>query len=240
MLENNLIKKCVCGNSTDFSHRCINNLEVLECANCGVIHQRLCNWSDVDYINFYKTQYHDSYQEKKGITSYQDRYDHDCVVAVKRLKEYSPLLTIGWIGLDIGSSNSAFVHCANAHGFKCIGLEPGQDVGDDRVTVRGTLMSVNFPTDQFDFITMHDSIEHMVDATKELQEVHRILKPDGILIIDLPDYFSEEGKHHWKLIEHLWLFTKIDMIKLLQQVGFSVISIKSPIPGKFVFYSRKV
>jgi SAM-dependent methyltransferase len=143
------------------------------------------------------------------------------------------------IGLDIGSSNSAFVHRARARNIQCLGLEPGEDIGDDSVTIRGTLESAYLNPDYFDFVTMHDSIEHMIDVNLALQKVHTILKSGGQVILDLPDYYSPSGSHHWKRIEHLWFFTEDQFEKVLDKQGFSVDKIVTPIPGKLVYYARK-
>ncbi len=238
MLENNLIKKCTCGNETDFSNLFVNMLEVVACGKCDVIHQYLEGWSEEDYHNFYKTDYHKQYQEEKGVVTYQDRYEHDCKVADLRLDAYQlPYMSKG---LDIGSSNSAFVHRARARNLQCLGLEPGEDIGDNSVTIRGTLESAYLNPDYFDFVTMHDSIEHMIDVNSALQKVHGILRTGGQLILDLPDYFSPSGAHHWKRIEHLWFFTEDQFQDVLKENGFEIIKLTAPIPGKLVYYAKKI
>ena len=237
MIDNNLIKKCTCGNTELFSTLMVNGLWVVACGVCDTIHQQLVDWSSEDYYNFYKTEYHKKYQEEKGVVTYQDRYEHDCRVADMRLDAYK--LPEYSVGLDIGSSNSAFVHQARKRKLSCLGLEPGDSIGDDSVTVRGTLDTAYFNPNHFDFVTMHDSIEHMIDVNGALQKVHTILKDRGQLILDLPDYFSPKGQHHWKQIEHLWFFSEDQFVKVLNNNGFGVVHTTTPIPGKLVFYARK-
>jgi hypothetical protein len=87
---------------------------------------------------------------------------------------------------------------------------------------------------------MHDSIEHMVDVNGALEKIHKILKENGTLILDLPDYFSPKGQHHWKHIEHLWFFTEEQFADVLKNNRFEVFNITKPIPGKLVYYTRKV
>lgn len=238
-LKNNLIQSCVCGNDSDFTKQVIHYLNVLKCNSCGVVHQDLEGWTPDRYSNFYKNDYHINFQQKKGVVSYKDRYDHDCMVAEKRLNSYDSFLKQGMIGLDVGSSNSAFVHRANLRKLDCTGLEPGMEIGDDQCTIRGTLESADLNADHYDFITMHDSIEHMIDVNRALTVVKRILKKGGLLFVDLPDYFIPDGYHHWKKIEHLWLFSQDDFKKLLEQWGFFIEQITTPIPGKLVFFARK-
>ena len=237
-LENNLIKKCTCGNDSDFTVLFVNMLEVVACGKCDIIHQHLEGWTPEKYIDFYKTDYHQVYQENRGTMTYEERYDHDCRVSDLRLDAYN--LPEGAVGLDIGSSNSAFVHQARKRNIQCLGLEPGSDIGDDSVTVRGTLETVYFNPNHFDFVTMHDSIEHMVDVNGALERVWDILKSNGQAIIDLPDYFSPQGQHHWKKIEHLWFFTQEQFVRILENNKFTVTKITTPIPGKLVFYAKAV
>lgn len=239
MIENNLIKSCSCGNDVFFTKEQINNLNVIKCTSCGVIHQELIGWTTEQYYNFYKTDYHLTYQKKKGVITYKDRYDHDCRVADLRLESYSEYILPGMTGLDIGSSNSAFVHQAMKKGISCLGLEPGTEIGDNAVTIRGTLDSAVLSNEQFDFVTMHDSIEHMIDVNSALAKVNNILKPNGYALLDLPDYFIPAGQHHWKHIEHLWMFRETDMIALLDKHNLSCVKVTRPIPGKLVFYARK-
>jgi hypothetical protein len=239
MIKNNLITACTCGNTSNFSSRTQHDLDILECADCGVIHQRLENWTPEMYIGFYTHDYHLEYQENRGTMTYEERYLHDCKVSDLRLEAYQEFLTPGSTGVDVGSSNSAFVHKANLLGYKCIGLEPGEAIGDDSVTIRATLETADLAEGSADWATLHDSIEHMIDVNRSFKKLHSIIKTGGMAILDLPDYFIPEGAHHWKKIEHLWLFSRQQFSNLIESHGFTVEKITTPIAGKLVFYARK-
>jgi SAM-dependent methyltransferase len=238
-LENKLIKSCTCGNTDNFTNDIINNINILKCNTCKVIHQDLKDFNEEKYYDFYKTTYHIEYQENRGTMTYEERYEHDRKISKLRFDQYKDYIYPPMVGLDIGSSNSAFVHEGNSLGFSCLGLEPGQNIGDDHVTIRGTLSNVYFNDNHFDFITMHDSIEHMINVNIALTKVYNILKPEGMLLVDLPDYFDPAGQHHWKYIEHLWFFDKDQFKLILENAGFKIRDIKIPIPGKLVFYAKK-
>jgi len=238
-LTTHLIKSCTCGNTTDFTETTKNTLSVLICSTCGVVHQKIPGWATKDLVNFYEHEYHKKFQEQKGVITYKDRYEHDCRVADTRLQAYNGFLPRGTRGLDIGSSNSAFVHCARANGYQCLGLEPGENIGDDAVTIRGALGETFLNADHWDWITMHDSVEHIVDMNLALQQVWNLLVNKGRVVIDLPDYWKPAGQHHWKSIEHLWFHTAGQMQDILHKNGFTVEAIKTPIPGQLVFYAVK-
>lgn len=238
MLDTNLIKTCTCGNTELFEKKVVNNLPVAECKTCGVIHQDL-QYTEDEYYDFYKRDYHEGFQKNRGTMTYDERYEHDVKVAEARLVAYKYYIHPPQVGLDIGSSNSAFVHTANKQGYNCMGLEPGENIGDDVVTIRGTLDSAELQDNYYDFITMHDSIEHMIDVNSSLAKVFKSLKSNGRLLLDLPDYFNKSGQHHWKPIEHLWFFTENQFVNIIKSHGFAFDKVTRPIPGKLVFYARK-
>jgi hypothetical protein len=76
-------------------------------------------------------------------------------------------------------------------------------------------------------------------VNKALKKIYQILKPSGYLFIDLPDFFSESGKHHWRKIEHIWFLDNEQLSSILEDIGFSIVKITNPIPGKSVFYCHK-
>jgi 2-polyprenyl-3-methyl-5-hydroxy-6-metoxy-1,4-benzoquinol methylase len=239
-LTNNLIKNCICGNSVSFTESSHNGVELLTCDDCNVTHQLLTNFSQQDLDDFYSKQYHLDFQKKKNFIPYQERYDHDRKVAKLRFEQYKEFLQPGMNGLDIGSSNGAFVDEVISNGLQCIGLEPGENIGNPDLTIHGSLENTKLDHRAYDFVTMHDSIEHMINPYWAIGKVYDILKVNGIAIIDLPDFYIPEGDHHWKTIEHLWYFKESEFVRLLTTNSFTVEKITKPIPGKIVFYARVI
>jgi ubiquinone/menaquinone biosynthesis C-methylase UbiE len=55
------------------------------------------------------------------------------------------------------------------------------------------------PDGSFDVVYTWSAFEHVEDSTAVLSEINRILKPDGLLFLQLwPFYLSERGSHLWK------------------------------------------
>lgn len=239
MVHDNLIKECSCGKSDHFISLTYNDIDLLVCSHCQTPHQYLPGWTVNDVSNFYHQNYHSEEQIKIGLKEYKNRYDHDYKIAEIRLTAYSQFLSNTGQGLDVGSSNSAFVHAANNQGYNFIGIDPGKEIGDDKVTIRSTIEDYNFGNKKFNFITMHDSLEHMVDVRSIMKKITTILDTNGMLIIDIPDYYAPEGQHHWRPVQHLWYWNKRQMTDFLTQFNLNIIQITNPIPGKLVFYVRK-
>jgi hypothetical protein len=239
MLVDNLIKECSCGSTDNFDKEVMYGIDLLVCKSCGTAHQHLPGWDPEKLKSWYENEYHTSVQVGIGHTSYKDRYHHDKLVAERRLIAYKDFVVRGMYGIDIGSSNSAFVHACLEQGIRCTGIEMGKDIGDDSVTIRKPIEECAFDQGQFDFATMHDSLEHMVDIKKILDKLSYFLRSGAHLIVDLPDYFTAEGRHHWRYVQHIWYWTEKQMIDVLKQHGFSISKVERPIPGKLVFYFIK-
>lgn len=55
--------------------------------------------------------------------------------------------------------------------------------------------SLPYPDSYFDLITCHTVIEHVYDVEKVLSEIARVLKKDGVLHLDAPNYFWPSEPH---------------------------------------------
>lgn len=182
-----------------------------------------------------------------GHPAHADRQNHDYAVAVNRLNRLERLGSLaGKRLLDVGCSNGAFVDAAINEGIDAIGCDLSVEAvpGNLRQFVRcGELDALGFTRRTFDFITMNDVLEHMPDPVWALLAAKGLLRRDGVLVIDVPDMGCleaiAEGErfHHVKPYEHLWYFTANQLRALLERLGFTVVWMDSPIPGKVVAYA---
>lgn len=240
-MSDTLLSKCICG-SEDSESYTINDIPVLACNVCGVMRQDLPGYDKQKYFDYYRDHYHTAEQVKIGHQAYSERYEHDCRVAEMRLKEYTDSFDLvpGAVCLDIGSSNNAFVDTLNRAGHVCKGIEIGEEGRKHlETTYCEDLLELALEGNQFHLITLHDVFEHLINPLDYLDEIKRILRPDGYLVIDLPDYFIDEGLHHWRPVQHLWFFNKMQTKRILQRAGFRVLCMKKPIASKLIFYCEK-
>ena len=85
---------------------------------------------------------------------------------------------------------------------------------------------------KFDIITILNVLEHLADPTLALEQIKKILKDDGILLIDVPNEFNEfqtSGRDIHKLNDwwlappnHLNYFSRDSLVKLLEHLGFKI------------------
>ena len=98
--------------------------------------------------------------------------------------------------LDIGTAGGSFLGVAKLRGWDVLGIEPNKwlcawgkkNYGID--IKPGTLFDHHFPDNSFDCVTLFDVLEHVPDPTKVLSEINRILKPNGLLVVNYPDFNS--------------------------------------------------
>jgi len=99
----------------------------------------------------------------------------------------------------------------------------------------GTLRDQRFPPGYFDVITLWDVLEHLPDPKGEMTEIHRVLRPGGLLVVRVPNTtfqlakaFCREhlaGKEPTALQANLHLshFTSRSLKSLLEATGYSVV-----------------
>jgi 2-polyprenyl-3-methyl-5-hydroxy-6-metoxy-1,4-benzoquinol methylase len=220
-----LLDHCICGATGGITGQ-QNDIPIITCLQCGIVRQDL--WATADELaRWYEERYH------AGI--YTHSKEHDLEVAERRLKSYG--LAPGLKLLDVGAGNGAFVQQARAWGLDAWGQDMARQSETDHIYV-GPLEEVAFPTADFDYVTIHDVLEHVPDPVAFLAEIRRIVKPGGLLIVDFPRFWHEAGVHHWKLTEHLWMLTGNQLLDLLQKAGFDIEKSNNPIPSKIVVASR--
>jgi len=124
--------------------------------------------------------------------------------------------------LDIGAGTGAFLSFIKSDFSYVTGIEPNQKARElaqekgislkqDLNDVRGKL---------FDVITMWHVLEHVPNLEETIRDVEALLKPNGILIIAVPNFNSFDAayyKNFWAAFDvprHLWHFSKTSMNKL--------------------------
>jgi len=96
----------------------------------------------------------------------------------------------------------------------------------------GTLEQAHFADKTFDLITLSDLLEHIRDLDAFMNEVLRVLKPSGLLMIVTPNAASFSCRmmgakwSHYKA-EHLHYFSPVTIKALLKKSGFTPLRSKT-------------
>lgn len=135
---------------------------------------------------------------------------------------------------DVGAATGFFLKIAQNRGYSVSGVEMSDYAAlmarkSGIEVYSGDLMSLSLRNQSFDIVTMLDVLEHMTEPLVELLEVKRILKPDGLLVINAPNgqsFLAKILKTKWHLVlppEHLFYFSPKNLSNFLEKNGFKVV-----------------
>jgi SAM-dependent methyltransferase len=93
--------------------------------------------------------------------------------------------------LDVGCAHGWFLDAAASYGFDPVGLEPDPVIGAEAAAGGRCVWSGFFPDavpahERFDVITLNDVFEHLPDIAGALDACHRLLRPGGLLVLNVP------------------------------------------------------
>ncbi len=140
--------------------------------------------------------------------------------------------------LDIGCGYGEAVGYHMARGCEAYGVEADSNVINVKEKYNynihiGSFDDKEYEADYFDYVTMDQVIEHLQDPVNQIRNIHRILKPGGMLIMSTPNSNSLTAKIfrrkwlHWHVPYHLHFFSKKSIKLLADSAGFKLIKCKS-------------
>jgi len=148
--------------------------------------------------------------------------------------------------LELGSFHGGFVGLAQFAGYRARGLELSPAIAAQTALrfgveiLVGPIEQQSIPEASLDIIASFDVLEHLQDPRRTLQACRRLLRPNGILVIQSPRYqakrsyeqiLSEKDPFMGLLLprEHLYLFSEQAVTRLLREIGLNHISFETPI-----------
>ena len=155
-----------------------------------------------------------------------------CLDVIERIWNHAP----GRL-LDIGTGGGSFPFVASQRGWKAEGCEPNRwlcewALKNYGLPIRpGTVFDQKYTASSYDVVTMWDVLEHTPDPKTEIRETHRLLKEDGLLVINYPDigsWIARAMGRSWVFLldVHLYYFTRATIRKLLEDVGFEIVKVR--------------
>lgn len=136
--------------------------------------------------------------------------------------------------LEVGSSTGVFLSLLKEREWEVLGIEPSMAAADTAQkkgipTLNTTFKKAELKDSTFDLVVFNHVLEHMEDPIGILKKANRVLKKDGIILIDVPNFASLSARifgSSWQYIlpkEHRWHFTPKSLTALLGKSGFKVI-----------------
>ncbi|MGQ8868723.1 class I SAM-dependent methyltransferase [Myroides sp. TSA_177.3] len=137
--------------------------------------------------------------------------------------------TVGSL-LDIGCGTGDFLVEAKKRGWTTTGFEPN-DKASELATKKGITIAKqlsDLPDHSFDVITLWHVLEHIPNLEEQIIALRRLLKPEGKLILAVPNYKSYDAlyyKEYWAAFDvprHIWHFSQKSIATIFSQFDFKV------------------
>ena len=140
--------------------------------------------------------------------------------------------------LDIGAGVGDFLVTAKKDGWSIIGTEPSENA--KAIALKKGVVFVSdlaeIEDHSLDVITMWHVLEHVPDLEHQMAELKRMIKPNGTIIIAVPNFNSFDANYYgkyWAAFDvpiHLWHFSKTAIQKLFAQHDLELVKV---LPMKF-------
>jgi 2-polyprenyl-3-methyl-5-hydroxy-6-metoxy-1,4-benzoquinol methylase len=211
---------------------CKFSLWMYQCRSCHVVFTHPMVTQDRALERYTKRWFEQEYLPAYGVDPQHPSVAH---LAARHNAELAPAYPFRQLNrlLDVGAGAGLFLANARLAGWQVAGVEIAeygpvyarQHFGLD--LIHGTIHDACFPNEHFDVVMLQDTIEHVTHPRELLEEINRILRPGGALILSTPN-FDSLGRRllgaTWSLmnpLEHLHLFNMRAMLRLFEATRFA-------------------
>jgi SAM-dependent methyltransferase len=100
--------------------------------------------------------------------------------------------------LDIGCGTGELLNYFSTHKWKATGIEPNAEARtfgtySYQLDIKDESELKNLTLEQYDVISMWHVLEHVPDINHRIEQIKKLLKPDGIIVIALPNINSYDA-----------------------------------------------
>lgn len=220
---------CVsCGNTLLSDFRIIDGHMLKLCSQCGLLVTQTSDEERRKYVNNkYTHQYARDYVQ--GLPKLYHRFEKH----LSLLKRHNT----GGKLLDVGCGTGHFLKYVREtdRSWQVYGVEPNRllrsvATKSSGVAIKnGTLNVIPFSDNYFDVITCYDVLEHSTELKKNIRELKRVLKPQGLLFIQAPNYRSLMARltgdrwDWWCIPDHMLHFSYDFLLTYVRKNGFTIL-----------------
>lgn len=207
----------------------VNNLRIVKCANCSLVYTSLAT---INLKNINSTTYDFAY-----IKNYERRKD---IIKARFLEKVRLIegYKQGGSLLDVGCSLGYFLQIVQQkarHAWQLFGFEANSALAkmaksDTKANIKvGALPKLAYKAKEFDVVTCFDVLEHSQNLKENLKEIRRVLKDDGLMVVQSPNYKSlmqlltRDKWDWWSPPDHVLHFTPQTLTMALTKNGFDPI-----------------
>lgn len=218
----------LCGSHRSQPELTVGTWHLLRCAECGLVFtspRYTLEAIKALYENDYYRTAADYFRAQLGPPAADD---FELASAARRMLGKNAMRS-----LDIGCGTGRLVEAFRRSGFEALGIEPNKMAVEagrqwQRNLVSGELSEI--AAGSHDCLTALHVLEHTYSPREFLAHCCRILRRDGLLVVEVPNYGSRAArrlKERWEPLypdTHLYQFTAETLGRYLAQAGFRAIS----------------
>lgn len=126
--------------------------------------------------------------------------------------------------VDVGCGQKPFASMFRDHVSAYIGIDDpttAEPLGGSKADVLGTVEQLPLRSASVDTVLVTEVLEHLPEPALALAELHRLLKPGGLLIVTTPMIYNRHGSPR-----DFFRFTPEGLCYLLERSGFSVTALR--------------
>lgn len=224
--------QCQLCSGTEFKVLFNREFQVLLCKNCCLI---FSHQTGRDFREYYTRHY-----DARLIARDRKKRRSLKIFRLKRwITRFAPdLHTVDLI--EIGCGTGRLLEALQTQGAKVCGIEPGlraADIAKGRIgeeNVMCCMLADVSGKKQYDLIIMIQTLEHLEEPPDCLEKIKLMLRPKGLILIEVPNFFSLRGFFSLKQIarsypspNHLFVYTRRTLGALLNKAGFNLIALSS-------------
>ncbi|MDR0354905.1 MAG: class I SAM-dependent methyltransferase [Deltaproteobacteria bacterium] len=211
------------------------------CRRCGLFY---ADPLPHDVVEYYAKEYRLNY--KSVYTPKPKHVLRAGLIALDRLKNLgSEHFPHAGSLLDIGAGGGEFIYLCQSLGLEVTGVEPNEGYAEyarkelDLSVVAGR-HDADIPASSMDVVTMWHVLEHIDEPTTALLSAKRALKPNGTLVVEVPNVEDESQSPKSAFHPaHIFTFSPKTLTALVNMAGFEKVSLSlSPDKGNILLISR--
>lgn len=223
-----MLRCASCGYTKASKYRVIDGYTLFRCPNCDLL---ITHTGDREWKQYIREKY-----------SHQYARDYE-VMLPKLRKRFARHISLikgfksGGRVLDVGCGTGHFLKYIREtdRSWQVYGVEPNRLLrsvatkNSGVVIKNGTLNVIPFSDNYFDVITCYDVLEHSTELKKNIRELKRVLKPQGLLFIQAPNYRSLMARltgdrwDWWCIPDHVLHFSYDFLHTYVQKNGFTIL-----------------
>lgn len=192
---------------------------IVRCRRCGLVKTE--NFKEPDYQKYHRDE------------EYQDFEAYFKNIFLKRIQIIEKFFVEPGKVLEIGCSVGILLSILKEKGWEVWGVEPSKSANIARKKgikiISKIFEKASLPEGYFDLIILNHTLEHLENPPAILKKARALLKKDGKVFVDVPNFGSLSSNilgSRWPYLaptEHLYHFEPRTLKEVMRKAGFKVI-----------------